>query len=199
MTTLELVIAPNPIFRKKAEPVAEVTAEIRDQAQQMLDIMYMNRGVGVGANMVGLLKRIVVLDLQLEGKRAPMVFINPEIVWKSDVTSTREEASLSFPGISAEITRPDAVRVRSLDLDGKEQAIDADDWLATVLQHEMEYLDGRTYLDNLSKMKRDLLIKKMQKFVRQSGFHVHGPGCNHGHHHHHDHHHVHGPDCDHDH
>lgn len=205
MSTLELVIAPNPIFRKKAEPVAKVDDEVRDAAQQMLDIMYMNRGIGVGANMVGLLKRIVVLDLQLEGKREPMVFINPEIVWKSDATTTREEASLSFPGISAEVTRPDAVRVTYLDLEGVEQSLDCDGWLSTVLQHEMEYLDGRTYLDHLSKMKRDVLLRKMQKYVKQSGFHVHGPGCSHGHdhhhhhHHHHDHGHVHGPDCDHDH
>ncbi|WP_262691701.1 peptide deformylase [Kordiimonas aestuarii] len=197
MTSLELILAPNPIFRKKAVPIAEVTDEVRQHADQMLEIMYMNRGIGIGANMVGLLKRIVVLDLQLEGKRSPLVCINPEIIWQSDVTSSNEEASLSFPGISAQITRPDAVRVRYLDLDGKQQELDADGWLATVLQHEMEYLDGRTYLDNLSKMKRDLLVKKMQKYIKQSGHHVHGPNCGHAHHHHD--HHVHGPDCDHDH
>ena len=191
MAPLELIIAPNPVFRKKAEAVSDVTDEVRGYADEMLDIMYSNRGIGVGANMVGLLKRIVVLDLQPEGRREPLVLINPEVVWQSDVTSTNEEAP---------ITRPDAVRVRYLDRDGVQQELDADGWLATVLQHEMEYLEGRTYLDNLSKMKRDLLIKKMQKFIKQSSHHVHGPNCGHAHHHHdHDHHHVHGPDCGHDH
>ncbi|WP_417448872.1 peptide deformylase [Kordiimonas sp.] len=198
MASLELIIAPNPVFRKKAEPVSAVTDEVRGYADEMLEIMYSNRGIGMGANMVGLLKRIVVLDLQPEGTRQPLVFINPEILWQSDTTSKREEASLSFPGISAEVSRPDAVRVRYLDLEGQTQELDADGWLATVLQHEMEYLDGRTYLDHLSKMKRDLLIKKMRKYVKQSGFHVHGPNCNHGHGDHQQQH-VHGPDCGHDH
>ncbi|WP_417463712.1 peptide deformylase [Kordiimonas sp.] len=198
MTNLSLITAPNPIFRQKAVAVDDVNDDVRALANQMLDIMYESRGIGIAANMVGLLKRIVVLDLQPEGHREPMVCINPEILWRSDATSTHEEASLSFPGISAEITRPDAIRLAYLDMEGTRHEIDADGWLATVLQHEIDYLDGKTYLDHLSKMKRDLLLKKMQKYIKQMKNHVHGPGCGHDHHHH-DHDHVHGPGCGHDH
>lgn len=173
---LSLVMGPNPIFKQKALPVAEVNDAVRQDVQDMFRIMYAEGGLGLGANMVGLLKRIVVVDLQQDGIKAPLALINPEIMASSDETQSTQEASLSFPGISAEITRPKAITLRYLDENGKEQTLDADGFLAVVIQHEMEYLDGKTYLDHLSKMKRDMLIKKMKKFSC-------GPGCGHDHHH----------------
>jgi len=194
MAVLPLVYAPNPIFRQKAAPVEVVDDDIRQLVDDMLETMYAERGVGIGANMVGILKRIIVLDLQQDGNRNPLVCINPKIIWYSEDKSQMEEASLSFPGISAMVSRPRAIHISYLDRDGMEHELEAEGDLATVIQHEMDYLDGRTYLDHISKLKRDQLLKKMAK-VQKFG-HVHGPGC--GHDHHHDHH-VHGPHCDHDH
>ncbi|TNE66932.1 MAG: peptide deformylase [Alphaproteobacteria bacterium] len=197
MAVLPLVYAPNPIFRKKAEPVEAVDDSIRAIIDDMLETMYAERGVGIGANMVGILKQIIVLDLQPEGVRDPLVCVNPKIVWYSEEKSSMEEASLCFPGISAEVSRPRAIHVTYLDRDGVARELEAEGDLATVIQHEMDYLEGMTYLDYLSKMKRDLLMKKMAKYMKSGHHHVHGPHCNHGHDHHHDHGHVHGPDCNH--
>lgn len=181
MAPLPLVMAPDPIFRQKAAPVEDIDEELRTLCDAMLETLYKERGIGIGANMVGVLKRIIVVDLQEDGVRKPLICINPEIVSSSDETATNEEASLCFPGIRAEITRPSAVTIRYQDRDGASRELSADGWLATVIQHEMEYLDGRTFLDNLSKMKRDRLMKKMQKQLK----HIHDCGDPHcGHHHH---------------
>jgi len=181
MAHLQIVTAPHPIFRKKAEPVADVTDEIKSLSADMLDAMYENRGIGIAANMVGLLHRIIVVDIQPEGNRDPLVCINPEITWASEEMSTNEEASLSFPGISADITRPNAINLTYLDQSGARKELEAEGFLAIVIQHEMDYLDGRTYLDHLSKMKRDRLLKKMQKYLKQ-GHACGDPHCGHDHH-----------------
>jgi len=179
MKTLDIISAPNPIFRTKAEPVAEVNDEIREIVDQMFATMEFERAVGLGANMVGILKRIAVVDLHEGGVSKPYCFINPEITWSSEETNTQEEASLSFAGISAEITRPKAIKVKYLDRDGKQQELEADGFLACVIQHEIDYLDGKTFLDHLSKMKRDMLVKKMLKHIKMYPPHVHGDHCNH--------------------
>jgi len=181
MAHLHIITAPDPIFRKKASAVSSVTDDIKALADQMLDVMYENRGIGIAANMVGLLHRMIVVDIQPEGNREPLVCINPEIIWASDEMSTNEEASLSFPGISADITRPNAIKLKYLDRNGDKQELDAEGFLAIVIQHEMDYLDGRTYLDHLSKMKRDRLLKKMQKYLKQ-GHACGDPHCGHDHH-----------------
>ncbi|MFC3051010.1 peptide deformylase [Kordiimonas pumila] len=180
MPALPLILGPDPILRKKSLPVEVVTDDTKKNIQDMLDTLYEHRAVGLGANMVGILEQIIVVDLQQEGKKSPLVCINPIITWQSDTKTTQEEASLCFPGISAEITRPDAVHVRYLDLEGKDQSLDAEGFLATVIQHEMDYLQGKTYLDHLSKIKRDILIKKMQKQLRNHS--CGDPGCDHDHH-----------------
>ncbi len=181
MVHLHIITAPDPIFRKKAVPVASVTDDIKALADQMLDVMYENRGIGIAANMVGLLHRMIVVDIQPDGNRDPLVCINPEITWTSDELSTNEEASLSFPGISADISRPNAIKVKYLDRNGDAQELDAEGFLAIVIQHEMDYLDGRTYLDHISKMKRDRLLKKMQKYLKH-GSACGDPHCGHDHH-----------------
>jgi peptide deformylase len=180
MAVLQLVLGPDPILKKKAAPVAAIDDAIKSLVADMFDTLYERKALGMGANMIGELKRIVVIDLQENGEKQPLACINPEITWSSDKTEKREEASLCFPGISAEVSRPDAIRLSYTDLDGAPQSLEADGWLATVLQHEMDYLDGKVYLDYLSKMKRDRLIKKMQKQIKAHS--CGDPGCSHEHH-----------------
>lgn len=179
MTILSIVYAPNPIFKKKAEKIETVTDDIRKIADDMLQTMQFERAVGLGANMLGITKAIAVVDLNEGGVSRPYVFINPEIYWKSQETQTFEEASLSFPGISANITRPYAIKIKYLDYDGTSKDLEAEGFFASVIQHEVDYLNGITFLDHLSKMKRDMLIKKMEKFIKQHPPHVHSEHCHH--------------------
>lgn len=169
MPRLELVIAPNPVFRQTASPVEKVDEETRADVTAMFETLYREQGVGIGANMVGLLKRIIVIDLQQDAKKSPLAMINPVVTKASPKTQVFEEASLSFPGISAKVTRPKEVTVSYLDAEGEAQSLNAEGFLATVIQHEMDYLDGRTYLDHLSSVKRKMLLKKMEKQMRARG------------------------------
>lgn len=182
MAHLHLITAPDPIFRQKAEVVEVVDDDIRAIVDQMFEVLYAEKGLGLGANMVGVLKRICVVDLGEDGKREPITLINPEIIEASDELEEYEEASLSYPGISAKIKRPKEITVKFLDRDGKAQELKAEVPLSTVIQHEMDYLGGRTYLDHLSKMKRDRLLKKMQKYLKFRHSHDCGdPICGHEH------------------
>lgn len=169
MLELPIVIAPDPIFTKKAEPVTIVDDNIREIVKAMFATMYREQGAGIGANMVGVLKRIIVMDLKENGENLPIAMINPELLESSDEVQEFEEASLSFPGISAKIKRPSKITVSYLDPEGREQQMQAEGFLATVIQHEMDYLEGRTYLDHLSKLKRDTLIKKYRKMQKAVG------------------------------
>lgn len=182
MALLEIIIAPNPIFRTKSAPVTEFDDSVRALVSDMLETMYANRGIGIAANMVGKAAQIIIVDIQANGEREPLVCINPKLVWMSEDKATNEEASLSFPGISADITRPIAIKMAYQDVDGEAHELDAEDWLATVIQHELDYLEGRTYLDHLSKMKRDRLMKKMQKYLKQQSHSCGDPHCGHDHH-----------------
>lgn len=179
MALLQLTYAPDPIFKQKAAPVAEVNDEVRQLVDDMFETMEHEQAVGMGANMVGVLQRIAVVDLHEGGVSKPYCFINPEITWRSEATQTHDEASICFIGISAPITRPLAIKLRYLDYDGKEQELEADGFFASVIQHELDYLDGITFLDHLSKMKKDMLMRKMQKALRAHPPHVHGAHCNH--------------------
>ena len=180
MAVLQLILGPDPILKQKAKPVEEFDETLTTLVDDMFETLYERRALGMGANMVGLLKQIVVVDLQEDGKKNPLTLINPRITWKSDTMATHEEASLCFPGIAAEIARPDAVKVVYQTPEGEESVMEADGFLATVLQHEIDYLDGKVYLDYLSKMKRDRLIKKMQKQLKAHS--CGDPGCTHEHH-----------------
>lgn len=179
MAILSLIHAPHPIFKQKAAPVAKVDDAIRALVDSMFATMRYEHGVGLGANMVGVLQRIAIADLQEHGVSNPYTFINPEIFWRSEELQEFEEASLCFGGISAFIKRPNAIKLRYLDYDGQPQELAAEGFLATVIQHEVDYLDGITFLDHLSKMKRDMLLKKMEKYRKSHPPHVHGAGCNH--------------------
>jgi peptide deformylase len=179
MPALPLTYAPHPIFKMKAESIANVDDNIRKLVDDMFATIYLEKAVGLGANMVGILKRIAVVDLQEKGVRSPFCFINPEITWRSDEKQTFKEASLCFPGIFAEISRSKAIKIRYLDYHGKEQELEADGFLATVIQHEVDYLNGVVFLDYLSKMKRDMLLRKMIKHIKRYPPHVHSEHCNH--------------------
>lgn len=165
MATLPLTYAPNNIFKKVAAPVAVVNDAVRALVDDMFETMYHEKAIGMGANMVGILQRIAIVDLQENGEKHPYVFINPEISWHSEETQVFNESSICFLGISAEIKRPKAIKVNYLDYDGNSQALEAEGFFSTVIQHEVDYLNGRIFLDYLSKMKRDMLMKKMVRIT----------------------------------
>lgn len=179
MAILSLIHAPDPIFKRIAEPVKTVDDEIRTLVDDMFETMEHETAVGMGGNMVGILKRVAVVNLHEGGVSKPYCFINPEITWHSEETQEHEEASLCFAGIAAKIKRPNEIKLRYLDYDGHEQELEASGFFASVIQHEVDYLNGITFLDHLSKMKRDMLLKKMSNYRKQHPPHVHGAGCNH--------------------
>lgn len=177
--SLPLVYAPNEIFKRKAEIIETVDDEIRLIVDRMIKTLDAERAVGLGGNMVGILKRIVVVDLHENGVSNPLVFINPEIIYRSKESQIFEEASVCFPGIAAEISRSKEIKVKYLDYQGEARELEANSFLASVLQHEIDYLDGKVFLDHLSKMKSDMLLKKMQKYIKMHPPHVHSSSCRH--------------------
>ena len=148
----------------------------------LFDTLYHEKGLGLAATMVGVLKRIIVVDLMDDGKRTPKAYINPEIIHASDETQDHVEASLCYPGIEATITRPKYIKLRYIDEEGNACEEEAEGFRATVLQHEIDYLNGKVYLEYIKPVKRQMLIKKMQKYKKMlAKGHVHGPGCGHDH------------------
>lgn len=190
MAILPLVIAPDPRLKTKSTPVDTIDAGIKKLATDMFDTMYAERGIGLAAVQVGVLKRLLVADITWrdgEGPGEQYVLINPEVMQDATELNTYKEGCLSFPEQFAEVTRPKGVRVRYLDLDGKQQERDFDGLLATCIQHEIDHLNGIVFVDHISLTKRDMIIRKLQKMKKQGAFdhheHVHGPHCNHDHDH----------------
>ena len=168
MTKLKLYEYPHPVLKKKAEPVAKVDDELRKFLDDMLETMYESNGCGLAAPQVGVSQRIVVIDIAHEDEEpTPMYLVNPEIIWKSDETKVCEEGCLSVPGQRAEVERPAAVKIKYLDYNGKEQILEADDFLAVAAQHELDHLDGILYIDHLSRLKRQMVVKKLEKSRRE--------------------------------
>jgi peptide deformylase len=167
MTVRPLIILPDPVLRQVSRPVEQVDARLRKFASDMLDTMYDAPGIGLAAIQVGEPIRLLVIDLAKEGEpRAPQVFINPEIVAGSDDRSVYEEGCLSIPDYYAEVERPAAVTVTYLDIDGKPREMAADGLMATCLQHEIDHLNGVLFIDHISKLKRDMVVKKFRKLAR---------------------------------
>jgi peptide deformylase len=165
---LPILIAPKPILRAKARPVRQADdALIRTLAPQMLAAMYAAPGIGLAAPQVGHSLRLVVIDLQPDEKPAPMHLINPEIVGVSDEQAIREEGCLSLPGQYADVSRPARVKVRYLDLEGARREVEADGLLAACLQHEIDHLDGVLFVDHLSALKRNMIMRRLAKEQRQ--------------------------------
>ena len=168
MAKLPIVLAPDPVLKTKAKPVEAVDDSIRQLMDDMLETMYAAPGIGLAANQIGVLKRVLVLAVAREGDAPkPIGMANPEVVWRSDEMSTYNEGCLSLPEHYADITRPAAVRVRYVDRDGAKQEIEADGLLATCIQHEIDHLDGILFVDHLSALKRNMILKKLVKLKKQ--------------------------------
>lgn len=164
MAVLEILVAPHPVLKQKAKPVAEVDDRVRKLMADMVESMYAAKGIGLAAPQVGVLERIVVIDLQEKDQPpAPMKFVNPEVVWESPEIASYEEGCLSVPEQYAEVTRPKSVRVRYLDENGEQREIEAEGLLATCLQHEIDHLEGTLFVDHLSSLKRNMLMRKLSK------------------------------------
>jgi peptide deformylase len=167
MSIKPLIILPDPILRQTSALLEDVTPEVQSLASDMLETMYDAPGIGLAAIQIGVPKRVVVIDLHKEGEeKKPQVFINPEILTSSDDRSSYEEGCLSIPDYYAEVERPATIRVRYVDLDGKVQEIDADGLLATCLQHEIDHLNGVLFIDHISRLKREMVIKKFTKAAK---------------------------------
>ncbi|MCO5063651.1 MAG: peptide deformylase [Rhizobiaceae bacterium] len=167
MSIKPLVILPDPLLRQVSEPVASVDERIKTLARDMFETMYDAPGIGLAAIQVGVPLRMLVIDLAKEDEpKAPQLFINPEIVESSDERSVYEEGCLSIPDYYAEVERPASVRVRYVDGSGKEQEMQAEGLLATCLQHEIDHLNGVLFIDHISKLKRDMVVKKFKKLAR---------------------------------
>jgi peptide deformylase len=164
MALREILILPDKRLRLVSKPVAKIDSAVRKLVEDMLETMYDAPGIGLAAIQVGEPKRIVTLDLARKDEpKAPQAFINPELVSKSEEKSIHEEGCLSIPEYYEEVQRPASIRVKYLDLDGKAREIEADGLLATCLQHEIDHLNGVLFIDHISKLKRDRVIKKFAK------------------------------------
>ena len=171
MTVLTILEFPDPRLNLVAEPVKEVDDAVRQLVDDMIETMYADDAIGLAAIQVNVQKAVLVYDFDWPetGKREPNVVINPVVTWESPRKVTEEEGCMSFPGVYPKVTRPEAVHVTFLDRDGIEQKVEADGFLARCLQHEMDHLKGITFLDHLSALKRQMVIRKLNKNRRVKG------------------------------
>jgi len=169
MSIRQIVIHPDPRLKKVCDPVAELSDELRKLADDLLETMYDAPGVGLAAPQVAVLTRLIVADAVKDPDAAPqpMVMFNPEVLLASDETSVYEEGCLSIPDQYAEVTRPAEVRVAWIDRDGNPREGEFDRLWATVLQHEIDHLNGKLFIDYLSPMKRQMMTRKSQKYKRE--------------------------------
>ena len=169
MVKRKIIIEPDPILRIKSENLDKVDNALRKLMDDMLETMYAAPGIGLAAVQIGILKRLIVIDISKgEEKKNPLFLINPKIKYKSEKTSIYEEGCLSLPGHFAEIERPSECHVDYLDYNGKEKSIKTDGLLATCVQHEIDHLDGVLFIDYLSKLKKDMIIKKLKKYKKET-------------------------------
>ena len=166
MALLPILCFPDPRLHTVAKPVAAVDARLRTLIADMLQTMYDAKGIGLAATQVDVHQQLIVMDIS-EDRDQPLVLINPELVWTSPETHLNEEGCLSVPGIYDGVQRFDAVRVSALDGDGKSRMIEADDLMAVCIQHEMDHLMGKVFVEYLSPLKRDRIRKKMLKSQRE--------------------------------
>jgi len=168
MALREIIVLPDKRLRLVSEPVKTVDARLRALVDDMFETMYEAPGVGLAAIQVGVPTRVITADTAKKDEpKQPQVFINPEIVWSSEEKTTYEEGCLSIPEYYEEVERPAQVKVRFTDLDGKAHELEANGLLATVLQHEIDHLNGVLFIDHISKLKRDRVIKKFTKAAKR--------------------------------
>ena len=168
MSQRNIVIEPDPILREKSEALDKVDDHLRKLLDDMLETMYAAPGIGLAAVQVGILKRLIVIDISKDKeKKNPLFLINPQIISQSNNKSTYEEGCLSLPGHFAEIERPAECKVEYLDYNGKEKVITAKGLLSTCIQHEIDHLNGLLFIDYLSKLKKDMIVKKLIKHKKE--------------------------------
>ncbi len=167
MTVRPILTAPDPRLKAVSTDVARVDDEIRKLIDDMADSMYEADGIGLAAVQIGVARRVIVMDLdQKSGKKNPRAFVNPKILWASEETARSEEGCLSVPEVWEDVDRPARIRAEYLDRDGNAQVLEADGLLATCLQHEMDHLEGVLFIDHISKLKRSMALRKLQKAKR---------------------------------
>ena len=174
MTIRKILTEPNKILREKSLRVENVNHDIQRLMDDMLETLYAAPGIGLAAIQVGVAKRVIVMDISRnrdkdkEPKKNPIYFVNPEIIWKSEEKFTYEEGCLSVPNQFAEIDRPKQCHVKHLDYNGHPRELKAEGLLATCIQHEIDHLEGILFIDYLSKLKKEMIIKKLSKQTKES-------------------------------
>ena len=169
MALRPIIVIPDKRLRQVSKPVEKIDAALRKLIEDMFAAMYDAPGIGLAAIQLGEARRVVTMDLaKKEEAPAPQVFINPEITWASEEKKIYEEGCLSIPEYYEEVERPAEVKVRYLDRDGKPQEVHADGILATCLQHEIDHLNGVLFIDHISKLKRDRVVKKFTKAAKRA-------------------------------
>ncbi len=169
MALKQIITLPDPLLRQVSEPIEQVDPEITNLMDDMLETMYDAPGIGLAAVQVGVPRRLVVIDASADDEPPqPLCMVNPEIVRLGDEMRTYEEGCLSLPDVRIEIERPADVTVRYIDREGKQRELDADGLLATAIQHEVDHLDGKLIIDFLSRLKRDIIVRRFKKQSRST-------------------------------
>jgi peptide deformylase len=169
MALRDIIILPDKRLRLVSEPAKGIDPELHRLVDDMFETMYEAPGIGLAAIQIGVPKRVIVMDLaKKDAPKEPRVFVNPQVLWRSDERVTYEEGCLSIPEFYEEVERPAQVRVKFLDSSGVEQELEASGLLATCLQHEIDHLDGVLFIDHISKLKRDRVIKKFIKAAKRA-------------------------------
>lgn len=167
MALLPIITAPDPRLKIRAKPVATVDGEVRRLMDDMVETMYHAIGIGLAAPQVGVAKRVIVLDVARQGEKPqPLRIANPQIIWRSQELTTANEGCLSLPEHYADVERPAAIRLRYLDHENEIREIDAEGLLATCIQHEIDHLDGVLFVDHISALKRNMILRKLAKAKR---------------------------------
>lgn len=174
MTKRDIITLPDPLLRKSSAPVERVDDELRALIDDMLETMYDAPGIGLAAVQIAVPRRLIVMDVKYrqpdeeggEVAKEPIAMVNPEIVSHGDAMRVHEEGCLSIPEFYAEVERPSKVTVRYIDRDGKQREMECEDVLATVVQHEVDHLNGKLFIDYISRLKRDRVIKKFVKLAK---------------------------------
>ncbi|HER27676.1 MAG TPA: peptide deformylase [Rhodospirillales bacterium] len=170
MTLLPIIIAPDPRLKVKCRPVDKVDKEVSTLMDDMLQSMHTANGIGLAAPQVGVAKRVIVLDLAREDEKpSPIRMANPEIIWLSEDDELREEGCLSLPEHYSDVVRPREVKVRYLDHHNKQRDLQADGVLSVCVQHEMDHLDGILFVDHISALKRNMILRKLIKQKKLDG------------------------------
>ena len=169
MALRDIIILPDKRLRLVSAPAKKIDVDLRRLVDDMFETMYEAPGIGLAAIQVGVAQRIITMDLaKKEEPRAPQVFVNPQILWQSDEKAVYEEGCLSIPEFYEEVERPIKVRVKYLDLEGREQELEASGLLATCLQHEIDHLNGVLFIDHISRLKRERVVKKFAKAAKRA-------------------------------